>query len=361
MGDRAAGTGDAVTAPHCEVGCAFTILKLLGADPEPEVAGSEWTFECGTRRLTTFPQPYLDRTDFGVTAQRDGWQDGALAVCGVEVAEGVCERAGYMGRVRDAFAAGGVMLLVDDFHVPWLDYSKSSHGLLPHALAVMEDRPAGRELVVAEGHTWWGGTYTMTYDDLLLAAFPDEDVHGISGRIVVFRRHGEPRPRAERERAALGRLLRTCSRHVAGYASTDAGAAGTLTVTGGRDAGDHAAAALTGFRYVCRLFEDGPGDQLRDAEIGRYTFLRLVDDVAFTVYSRAASARLLRDAGHDAAARHAEAVRDVWKGAWRNASKLAAAPAVAVLDGVVADLRRGVDADVDGAAGVAAALESALY
>lgn len=321
-----------MAAPHCEVGCAASLLHRLGVDMQTEVVGSEWAFETAIKHLSTVPQRFIDRTDVAVSAQGRGWREAADCVAGVRTADHRVERGEYLSALRAALAVGGALLLVDDFAVPWLDYSGASHGLLPHALALSGDDTEAGEVVVVEGHAWWCGTYRLSYPQLLAAAFPDEDTHRIAGRFLAFTAtEVAPERRTRQARAAL---RQSCARHRSGPLTVDETPFGTFTVAPGPEAGPLAVEALRSFGYVCRLAEDASGD--RDAAIGGYLFLRMADELGFAAYARRGTERLLASTGADETLRSAvDEVAGRWRVAWLAARDLAAHPRVTALENLL--------------------------
>lgn len=342
------GDPEVVAAPHCELGCAATALSRHDVDLVRDAVGAEWSLEVATRRLTTVPQPFLDRADIVFCAQGRGWRDSTAEITGITVRDQIVDRIDYVQEIVRALARGGVVLLVDDSAVPWLTHSAWSHGLLPHALAVWADYPARREMRVIEGHAWWQGIYPMSYDEILAAAFPGEDVHGIAGRFLSFDVAGAV-PAGERLRRAARRLHATARRPGADTGPTEVTRWGTFGVAAGSAAVELAVTAFGGLRYVCRLAErsDRSPDMVRDLEFGRYTFERLAEELAFAAFSRSATGRLLREGlrATDEQCAPVDEVAGAWRTLWRAGHALSVAPSVGQLDDVVRQWRTVADTD----------------
>ncbi len=338
-----------VAAPHCEFGCAATTMRRLGVDFVRDVVGAEWSLEVATRRLTTLPQPFLDRTDVAVSAQGRGWKIAGTEITGVAIEDQRERRDVYLAKVRNAANRGGAVLLVDDSQVPWLDHAAWSHGLLPHALAVWHDDPAAESMTVIEGHAWWSGAYELSYAQVLNAAFPDEDIHGVAGRFLAFDTTGAV-PGPERLARAARSLAAAARRAATAAAETLVTANGTFTVATGATAVDLAAEAYSGLHYVCRLAENPgrPAEFIRDLEFGRYTFTRLGEELAFAAFARAATGDLLAGllgAGDAVLPR----VRDIaarWRRLWKVAERLAAQPRVTLLDDFLREWRSVTSSDI---------------
>jgi hypothetical protein len=349
-----------VPAPHCEFGCAATTMHRRGVDLARDVVGAQWSLEVTTRRLTTLPQPFLDRTDVALTMQGRGWKDAGTEITGVAIRDRCEPKDRYLQQVREALQDGGAVPLVDDSQVPWLDHAAWSHGLLPHALAVWsDDRPAER-MTVVEGHAWWSGTYDMSYAQVLCAAFPEEDIHGVAGRFLAFDFSTEV-PEPERLRRAANSLLSSAQHACADSAETTVTRNGTFTVAVGRPAVDLAAEAYNGLHYICRIAEHSaplPGF-VRDLEFGRYTFVRLAEELAFATYSRAATRSLLTMilSSGDPALEWAQDMAAQWRGLWKLAERLGIQPRVDLLDEFLRRWHEVASADIRAAARLAETLE----
>lgn len=366
---RLEGEQDAVAAaPVCELGCAASVLKRHGVDAVGEVVGAEWSLEVATRRMTTVPQRFAERSDVAVSAQGAGWRAVAERVTGVVLHDATAARNDYLDAVAEADARGGALLLVDDAALPWLTYAQTNPGLLPHGLALHRRRPgpgASEVIEVIEGQSWWAGVYVLPAAVLLSAAFPERDVHGLSGRYFRFDVRGlrdRPDRLAEAADALRSSAQRTGAR--AGHApQVQETPFGTLTVRAGADAAAAGLQAYGDLRYVCGLaaLDTLEGDAARDYQFGRYTFFRLAEELAFTAYARSASAALLRRVGGiDDAVRAAvdEAVA-LWRRLWRQAEVLAARPAHEHLDRVLAGWEGATATDGAAARAVADALGAA--
>ena len=337
-----------VAAPHCELGCAATALSRHGIDLVRDLVGAEWSLAVSTRRLTTVPQPFLDRTDVAFSAQGRGWRESAVGIAGLAVSDHAVQRADYLREVSAALARGGAVTLVDDSAVPWLSHASWSHGLLPHAIAIWSEDAAGGTMRVIEGHAWWQGIYSMTPAELLAAAFPAEDVHGIAGRFLSFG-VASLAPVDEGRRRAVQRLAASARATATGGTSSSVTPNGTFSIASGRDAIELGLQAYGGLRYVCRLAErtDLSPDMTRDLAFGRYTFQRWAEELAFAAFARAATVRLLREE-LDAADALCQPVADLaraWRVLWRSAEALAAAPATDRLDAALGQWRQVADRD----------------
>jgi hypothetical protein len=342
-----------VATPHCELGCAATALMRHGIDLVRDVVGAEWSLEVATRRLSTIPQPFLDRTDVAFSAQGRGWKEVAGEVADVTIRDHIADRANYLTEVTDALTRGGAVLLVDDSQVPWLSHAAWSHGLLPHALAVWTHDLATEATTVVEGHSWWQGVYRMTYQEIMAAAFPQEDVHGIAGRYLSFD-VADAAPEAERLRRATLSLLASARRVSAEPAlETTVMRTGTVSIATGGIATDLAIEAYGGLRYVCQLAErsDRSPDMIRDLEFGRYTFVRLAEELAFAAFARAATRTLLQDVlgATDPACQVVAEVAHAWRNLWRSAEVLAAQLSTDQLDDVLHEWRAVTEADLQAA------------
>ncbi len=346
---RLPGEPTVVAAPHCELGCAATALARHGIDMVRDLIGAEWSLAVSTRRLTTVPQPFLDRTDVAFSAQGRGWREAATEIAGLAVEDHVVGRADYLGGVRSALAAGGVLSLVNDSAVPWLSHASWSHGLLPHAIAIWSMDSSIGTVRVIEGHAWWQGIYSMTEAELLAAAFPDEDVHGIAGRFLSYGVASQLSSE-ERRRRSVQRLAASAQDTVAGHLTGAATAHGTFATATGRSAIELATQAYRGLRYVCRLAErpDPSPDMTRDLAFGRYTFQRWAEELAFVAFARAATVRLLREelGGGEAIWQPVAELAAAWRALWRSAESLAAAPAIERLDDALRRWQQVADADV---------------
>lgn len=315
-----------------------------------QVVGAEWAFETAVKHLSTVPQRFMDRTDVALSMQGRGWRWAAGQVAGVRVADQCAEPGGYLPALREALVAGGALLLVDDFAVPWLDYAGASHGLLPHALALSHDDPDAGEVVVVEGHAWWCGTYRLPYPQLMAAAFPAEDVHRIAGRFLAFTAPAADPGQSAREARSV--LRQSCARYCDGTVTVEETPFGTFTVASGPEACPLALDALRGFGYVCRLADAGTAG--RDTAIGGYLFLRLADEIGFAAYARQGTARLLTVTGAaEALSAAADDVATRWRAAWRTARQLAAGPSEAALANLLEALASAAAADLAAARRIA--------
>ena len=309
-----------VAAPLCEVGALGYVTRRFGLDLGTMVIAADWSATLVRRMLSRLPQPFTDRTDAAFSVQGKGWRTVSEQLHGIRFTDRRCARADYLDALTEGGDAGGVLLTLDDYYLPWLEYSGASHGLLPHVVAVDGDGPGPDELRLVEGHTWWAGAYSMSRDAILSAAFPEHDVHDIAGWQTLVERAGEQ----ARPDQVADWLVRSCAEYLSADESAEITPAGTFHTHQGPAAIDRLRAEVENFGYVCELTDSA--ELRRDVEFGRYLFQRITDELAFACYARQASARLLAGLPRRCPASLAGAVRrladESWGDAWGAARTL---------------------------------------
>nr|CAA55750.1 lmbD [Streptomyces lincolnensis] len=320
-------------APHCEIGCAANVAKRVGVDFPRHVAGSQWLAHL-RREPGDIPQPMLDRTHltFGGTARAGpplaGITDGT-------VHEPPVARSELPEVLRDDLARGGSLLFLEDRGCPWLH--SAGPGLLPHTVTPDGVDAAGVWQLI-EGHSWWAGRYPMAEADLLAAAYPDPDPHHVAGRVLSLRLALTPERRAALD--ALDRLRDSVRAYLTGGDGRLDTPAGTLVWTDGQAAVAELLDRLRGWEYLCALAaDDGAGvEQGIDIAVGRYLFLGLADELAYTSYARTGARRLTRRLGAlaDIGDEHLPDV--VWQRAWRTPSGSTGRCARSTFDALLHDI-----------------------
>ncbi|MER6408636.1 hypothetical protein ABT269_35225 [Streptomyces viridosporus] len=307
-------------APHCEIGCAANVAKRVGVDFPRHVAGSQWALRTFVREPGDIPQPMLDRTHLTFGAHGEGWPTALARITDGTVHDRRVPRDELPEVLRDDLMRGGSLLFLEDRGCPWLH--SAGPGLLPHTVTPDGVDAAGVWQLI-EGHSWWAGRYPMPEADLLAAAYPDPDPHHVAGRVLSLRLALTPERRADLDALALERLRDSVRAYLVGDGGRIDTPAGTLVWTDGRTAAAELVERLRGWEYLCALAAaDGTGvEQGIDIAVGRYLFLGLADELAYTSYARAGTRRLTRHLGAlaDVGDEHLPDV--VWQRAWRSAQR----------------------------------------
>ncbi|MCP3801909.1 hypothetical protein NLX83_21820 [Allokutzneria sp. A3M-2-11 16] len=303
-------------APHCEIGCAANVAKRVGVDLARHVIGSQLAARTFVREPGDLPQPLLDRTHLTFSVQGTGWPSALAAVTGGQVLDRRVPREELPETLRHDLTLGGSLLFFEDRGCPWL--GATGPGLLPHTVTPDSVDSDGTWQVI-EGHSWWAGRYPMPEAALLRAAYPNPDPHNISGRVLSLYVTPEPGRHAELDGLALDRLRESVREYLAGGEGGLDTPAGTLKWLDGAAAVDELVRRLWGWSYLCALADADTmsTEQSIELAIGRYLFLNLTDELAFTTYARAGTARLTEHLGF----REEDLPGAAWQRAWRSAQR----------------------------------------
>lgn len=335
-------------APHCEVGCVANVTKRVGVDLARQVIGAHWSARMLVRETGAFPQPLLDRTQVAFSAQGEGWPTLLARITGGEVVDRHVPRAELLSTLATDLADGGSLLFLEDRACPWLN-SADSPGMLPHAVVPDGvDQDGSWQLI--EGHSWWRGRYAMTERDLLAAAYPYPDPHHVAGRVLSLR----IRPSAERaarlDVLARQELADSLRRYLAAERGGEETPAGRIVWADGPQSVALLVERLRGWGYLGALAErtDLSAEHARDVAMGRYLFLALTDELAFTAYARAGTRRLVDGlVGLGGFGRGADDPRpdETWRLAWRAGQQLYRRLDPQNLEALFSALGRAADAD----------------